>query len=292
MPLKIQVETQVHQESSGMGVQQDANNILANPTNILKNERFYVPIQRSHFAVIAAIEEFRGPHVILLHGGVGKGKSTLARYMFERYGQDGDCGNQFEHVIWASCANCSVDEASGKQFQILQDHAPSSLLDSMPKEAKGPKPRIRKAYRDFLIGNKILMILDDVSDPRFLNEMWMAVMGAKNVKYLVTSQRANICNSLKNDALLIAMEDPTQDETRNILASLVGLHDKIIPGHLQVSFLNFFFCILYCHLIIITESLKHPLLRCCSTKIPFFFRSMHSSLLSDALLAFCFEFRK
>lgn len=208
--------------------------ILATPTTVLNNESIYVPILSSHNQVMAEIENPRGLHMILLYGGVGRGKTTLARYMYERYGKNGENGNLFEHVIWLSCANCLINDVRTKQFEVLQDHASSSFGDTQPEEKSLVNSRIAKAFHHFLGDKKILIILDDVSDPRFLYEMWKAVMGAKNVKYLVTSQKRNICSSLERDSVCISMQDPTQAEALSILASHVGLQGKVIPNHLQV----------------------------------------------------------
>ncbi|CAM6088866.1 unnamed protein product [Calypogeia fissa] len=236
--IELQGRGEVHEETELEGAyhqnsQQESETSLTIPTTILNIEGSYVPIQRSHSSVVAAIEKPRGAHVILLYGGVGKGKSTLARYMYERYGKDGHCLELFEHVIWLSCANCSVKDTVTKQFEILQDQAPNNFGNFLPEEKSFPKGRITKAFQDFLGHKKILIILDDVSDPRFLYEMWKVVMGTGHVKYLVTSQKANICSSLGKDSVRIAMEDPTEEEAKSILACHVGLQAEVIPDYLQ-----------------------------------------------------------
>lgn len=211
----------------------------ATPKLIQNNDNLYVPVENTQSAIIAAIEDTQGPQIILLHGGVGSGKSTLARYVVHYYGPDRENGTRasssqnkkiFEHVIWVSCANCSKDAAANKQFAILQEHSPNILGDCLPDDKSGPK--FARALQNFLASKTVLLILDDVTDPTFLYEMWDSTSRAGQIKYLVTSQRSNVCNSLERHLVRVLMAEPTTDEAVKILACLVGL--EVIPNNLQV----------------------------------------------------------
>jgi hypothetical protein len=141
------------------------------------------------------------------------------------------------------CSNSGPDPLT-KQLEILDCLSPDSLGTSeQKKETAGAKARITKAYRDYLNGRRILVILDDMSNPQFLLEMWKATGGTNTVKYLVTSQDPNVCGSLREESLLIRMEEPTEDEATRILASLVGLEGKVIPSDLQVCFHSCLFAV-------------------------------------------------
>ncbi|CAM6129886.1 unnamed protein product [Calypogeia fissa] len=229
------------EESVHSSLMQESDMNCAMSTIVYDNDDKYVPIQKSQSKVITAIEDTDGSRMILLYGGLGKGKSTLARYMCKRYGQSGEKGDLFDHVILVACGTSSLSDLPTKQYEILEHLSPSSLTkeDSFksamvkPEEKTGSKSRIEKALQNFLIGKKILMVLDDVSDKRFLYKMWEAARDGKHHKILITSQRSYICDDFKNDTVLIPMGHPSEEEARKILASLVGLERKQIPENIQ-----------------------------------------------------------
>ncbi|CAM6096016.1 unnamed protein product [Calypogeia fissa] len=229
------------QESELSGLMQDAGKTRAMPTIVRDNDNKYVPIEKSESEVITAIEDTDGPRMILLYGGVGKGKSTLARYMCKCYGQFGEKSHLFDHVIVIACGNSSLSDLTTKQYEILKHLSPTSLTEesslltevTKPGEKLDSKSRIEKALRNFFIGKKILMVLDDVSDKAFLYKMWETAKDGEDHKILITSQRSYICDDFKNDSVLIPMGDPSKEEARKILASLVGLGSKKIPGNIQ-----------------------------------------------------------
>ena len=219
---------------------QQADSRRAAPTIIYNNDDLYVPIEESQSAVMRAIEDFDGPPIIMLHGGVGKGKSTLARFILKSYGEKGDAEkrNLFEYVLFVGCSNSGPDPST-KQFEILAHLSPDSLgTHEIQEQMVGAKSRIARALQSFFNGKRVLVVLDDVSDVQFLHGMWKAVTGTKLVKYLVTSQTPSVCRNVKNECLLIAMQDPTTAEASMILASLVGLKGKVIPPELQVCLHN------------------------------------------------------
>lgn len=191
---------------------------------IWNNGDLYVPIENSQSAVIAAVEDVNGPPIILLHGGVGKGKSTLAKYVWKLYTEPTKREKTFGHTIMVPCDG-ELDRTK-TQREILQRLAPRDEKDVADT-------RIEDAFHSFLSHNKTLVILDQVSDPRFLLGMAQAAEGCQ-YKYLVTSQKSNLCHSFEERSKLIKMGEATKDEARRILANLVGLKDKKIPPNLQV----------------------------------------------------------
>lgn len=214
---------------------QQAANQEAIVTRISDNDSRYVPIKGSQASVLKAIE--KGPRIVLLYGGVGKGKSTLARHVCELYGESGDRKNMFDYVRLVNCAGSSKLDPSNKQYEILRYLSPTSLSTSeSPESGTGDfKVKIAESLKKFFMsGKKIFIILDDVSDHGLISEMWKASEGGTQVKYLVTSQYPNLCDSFKRDSVTIAMGVPAEDEAMTILASLVGLKEKVIPAHLQV----------------------------------------------------------
>lgn len=91
-------------------MQQDADT-QPTPTWISDIGELYVPIVEVQNAVIAAIENLNGPPIVLLHGGVGKGKSTLARYVHKIYQNRNEV---FEYVLIVNCAGSSKLDPSNK----------------------------------------------------------------------------------------------------------------------------------------------------------------------------------
>lgn len=199
-------------------------------TVISNDNDIYVPIQDSQDQVTSAIESLSSPPIILLHGGVGKGKSTLARYVCAHYGKK----ELFQYVILVLCGgNRSGNNSSTKQFEIWQEL--SNDLSSTPNKDTSSKQMIEKALQTFLNNHRVLIILDDVSDQDFLQDMWTIARNSERVKYLITSRDAHLCDCLRNVSKPIEMGDPKRHEAMTMLASLAGLKDKCIPKNLEVS---------------------------------------------------------
>ncbi|CAM6126903.1 unnamed protein product [Calypogeia fissa] len=202
-------------------------------TIVYDNDQKYVPIEESQSAVIRAIEDFEGPLVILLHGGFGTGKSTLARKMCNLYGRNGESFGKFDHLIPVACENCKASDVTSKQYEILSNYAPTNVS----KDDKDSKERIKSDLKSFFKGKKLLLILDKLSDTEFLSSMLHAARDdndSRDDKILITSQRSTLCDGVcKDDTKSIPMASPTKEEARKILASLVGLENKQIPDQIK-----------------------------------------------------------
>ncbi|CAM6087058.1 unnamed protein product [Calypogeia fissa] len=211
-------------------------------TTRMYDNGLYVPIQDSQNAVLDAIED---PHdssrIVLLWGGPGKGKSTLAKYVCMLYGKDGGRKNLFDYVLFVACGGSSKIDPSNKQYEILKRLSPASLDISSESKKTDVEERtadfeVRTAeslHNFFLTSQKTLVVLDDVADKDFISEMWKASEGGTQVKYLVTSQYHNLCDSFPKHSVQIDMQNPSEKEAQDILASLVGLKDQTIPDKLQ-----------------------------------------------------------
>nr|XP_045231481.1 NACHT, LRR and PYD domains-containing protein 1 isoform X3 [Macaca fascicularis] len=96
--------------------------------------------------------DIQEPHVVILQGAAGIGKSTLARQVREAWGRGQLYGDRFQHVFYFSCrelAQCkvvSLAELIGKDWTAAQ--APIRQILSRPE--------------------RLLFILDGVDEPRWV----------------------------------------------------------------------------------------------------------------------------
>ncbi|EHH24424.1 Death effector filament-forming ced-4-like apoptosis protein [Macaca mulatta] len=96
--------------------------------------------------------DIQEPHVVILQGAAGIGKSTLARQVREAWGRGQLYGDRFQHVFYFSCrelAQCkvvSLAELIGKDWPAAQ--APIRQILSRPE--------------------RLLFILDGVDEPRWV----------------------------------------------------------------------------------------------------------------------------
>ncbi|CAM6094345.1 unnamed protein product [Calypogeia fissa] len=191
----------------------------------------YVPLEVTESKFQSALEVPHGSKVVLLHGGAGTGKSTSARHVALHYQRI--CENPeapFELVVFLECG--PEADATTSQFRLLQILSPNSAA-AVPHEQGQTISHvaIQRQLSVLLNSQRILIMLDDVWERRFLQEM-LNLCGV-GVKCLVTSQDRDLSHglSLSHPAIQIQIED---DIAMKILASHVGLANKQIPAHIQV----------------------------------------------------------
>ncbi|CAM6094346.1 unnamed protein product [Calypogeia fissa] len=194
----------------------------------------YVPLEVTESKVQSALEVPHGSKVVLLHGGAGTGKSTSARHVALHYQRI--CENPeapFELVVFLECG--PEADATTSQSRLLQILAPNSAA-AVPHEQGQTISHVamRRQLSVLLKSQRILIMLDDVCERRFLQEV-LNLCGV-GVKCLVTSQDRDLSHglSLSHPAIQIQIEDVEDDIAMKILASHVGLAEKQIPAQIQV----------------------------------------------------------
>ncbi|CAM6094342.1 unnamed protein product [Calypogeia fissa] len=204
------------------------------PTLPFADDDRFVPLEVTESKVQSALEVPHGSKVVLLHGGAGTGKSTSARHVALHYQRI--CENPeapFELVVFLECGPKA--DATTSQFRLLQILAPNSAA-AVPHEQGQTISHVamQRQLSVLLKSQRILIMLDDVRERKFLQEM-LNLCGV-GVKCLVTSQDRDLCHglSLSHPAIQIQIEDVEEDIAMKILASHVGLAEKQIPAHIQV----------------------------------------------------------
>ncbi|CAM6105896.1 unnamed protein product [Calypogeia fissa] len=198
----------------------------ADPDSVPSDPR-YVPLEASEKSIFETLDNVDGPQVVLLHGGAGKGKSTVAWSTVSHYSNNNV--HQFDLVFFLSCG--PQDRIEDTLFELV------SRLGSEPfanpeDNVKFRSIQMRKQVRSLLAERKVLLILDDVSNEEFVRNI--VDLCGRGVKCLITSLQGSVCRSLdESKRISIEIQDIDQDHARRVLASHLGLPNHEIPDHLQ-----------------------------------------------------------
>ncbi|CAM6105900.1 unnamed protein product [Calypogeia fissa] len=191
----------------------------------LRFDERYVALKDSEDKIYQALDNVNGPQVVLLHGGAGTGKSTVALSTVVHYSRK----TQFDHVFFLNCGPQVT--ISDIQFELRQRIGSLPLANLQGNKNMRSVP-IPKQVKSFLADRKVLLILDNVSEGEFLREL--VNLCSHGVKCLVTSQLGSLCGSLDPSKFVsIEIQDVDHETARKILATHLGLDDNIIPPHLQ-----------------------------------------------------------
>ncbi|KAL2643278.1 hypothetical protein R1flu_010865 [Riccia fluitans] len=213
---------------------------LSNAANVLYNTSSmrlpstgyrYVPLTKTETELYHALEmNHPCPLVTVLHGGPGRGKSSLVRQVALKY-LDAISQSSVGAVITAKFHEIVVLEC-GPKAEILEKQLELfhklGGLGTSAREGEGKLTvSISQLLRIVLKDLAILIILDDVWDSEFLRSF--VVLGGDRARFLVTTR----VGSLWRHASTIKIQDIDLFDARRILASHVGLEDNQIPHHLQ-----------------------------------------------------------
>ncbi|CAM6094350.1 unnamed protein product [Calypogeia fissa] len=194
----------------------------------------YVTLKATESKIQTALDNLQGSQVVLLHGAPGKGKTTLAVHVGLHY--QSICKNPeapFEQVVFLECGpSADTRTTQLKLAQLLGSGTETAVLPEENAQI-GFDVAIHKQLLALLKNQRILLIIDDVWEQKFLQEM-LNLCGV-GVKCLVTSQNGELCRglTLRQPPIPIQIEDIQVDVAMEILASHVGFTNKQIPVHIQ-----------------------------------------------------------
>ncbi|CAM6105901.1 unnamed protein product [Calypogeia fissa] len=196
------------------------------PDSVPRDPR-YVPLEASEKSIFEALDNVNGPQVVLLHGGAGKGKSTVAWSTVSHYSNNNV--NQFDLVFFLSCGPQARIEDTLFELVLRLGSEPFANPDD---NVKIRSIQMRKQVRSLLAERKVLLILDDVSNEEFVRNI--VDLCGRGVKCLITSLQGSLCRSLDESKLIsIEIQDIDQARARKVVASHLGFPNHEIPDHLQ-----------------------------------------------------------
>ncbi|CAM6101934.1 unnamed protein product [Calypogeia fissa] len=197
----------------------------------------YVPLKATESKVQTALDNPHGSQVVLLHGAGGKGKTTLAAHVGLHYQRTRKTPEAlFELVVFLECGPKADTTTNQLKLAELLGLNPGETVMTQEKGPIGTDIAIQQRLLGLLKNQKILIICDDVWEPRLLQEM-LNLCG-DGVKCLVTSQDKELCRglTLNHPAIKIQIEqieDIEENVSMEILASHAGCINKQIPAHIQ-----------------------------------------------------------
>ena len=214
--------------------------------NTLDNK--IVKLSGTEESVMRHLEDMQGNQVVTLYGGLGSGKTCLAKSLAQHYrnfakssSEPGPSTQLFtDGVQFLPCGPKANSRSVGIRllknlgFNMTSEsneEGKGDLRKDSNPEGKTNLSHLKKLQRRLLELN-LLIILDDVHDAKLVRDL--RVLDAKKVKYLITSGRGGrrICPG----ATEVHMQKPTREEARQILGNHVpNLPNGEIPSSVQVS---------------------------------------------------------
>ncbi|KAL3676320.1 hypothetical protein R1sor_026268 [Riccia sorocarpa] len=194
----------------------------------------YVPVKETLESVKDALENDGSDNVVLLWGGFGEGKTTLAKYMAvqydERFRDVPPCNSsavpqEFKTftggLVFVFCGQ-NVNSLTkmqmlwaGLRFDLGTSQGQGNETDE-PGQGEQRKAKLEEYKKRLMVRvgeeNNVLVILDDVWDPSFLEDL---VVSSGHIRYLVTSQKRDVWP----DAISVRIGNPELEEARKILAN-------------------------------------------------------------------------
>ena len=218
--------------------------------DVLQNtlDKEIVKLSGTEESVKKHLEDMQGNQVVTLYGGLGSGKTCLAKSLAQHYRKiaksspDSGPSTQLftDGVQFLPCGpkansrSVCIKLLKNLGFNMTSEsheEGKGDLRKDSNPEGKTDLSHLKKLQRRLLELN-LLIILDDVHDAKLVRDL--RVLDAKKVKYLITSGRrgSGICPG----ATEIHMQKPTREEARQILGKYVSdLPNGEIPSSVQVS---------------------------------------------------------
>lgn len=218
--------------------------------DVLQNtlDKEIVKLSGTEESVKKHLEDMQGNQVVTLYGGLGSGKTCLAKSLAQHYRQiaqsspePGPSTQLFTDGVQflpcgpkANSRSVCIKLLKNLGFNMTSEsneEGKGDLRKDSNTEGKTDLSHLKKLQRRLLELN-LLIILDDVHDEKLVRDL--RVLDAKKVKYLITSDRGGrgICPG----ATEVHMQKPTLEEARQILGNCVSnLPNGEIPSSFQVS---------------------------------------------------------
>lgn len=227
---------------------QDVGDVLDNEVNcVVYSNSFspdsrYVSFEVTEARIREALDTDSGPSVVLLHGGAGKGKSTVAGSTAAYY--DPKLNPLFVCVVFQTMNSVGPIQFTMLLHQLIQRLGHTPLAIPEEKETSRSIP-LEKQLRKVLEERKMLLVLDDLSDKEEDFLLRMVRMRVRGLKILITAQMDTVCRSLDPDSdfVKIQIQGVDKDTARKILAVHSGFSNQKIPPHLLVCSLHLFLMI-------------------------------------------------
>ncbi|KAL3676374.1 hypothetical protein R1sor_026322 [Riccia sorocarpa] len=179
----------------------------------------YVPVKETLESVKDTLENDGSDNVVLLWGGSGEGKTTLAKYLAvqydERFRGVPPCSSsaippEFKTftggLVYIYCGQ-KADSLTkmqmlwaGLRFDLGTSQGQGNETDEPVQRGGDSKAKLEEYKTRLMVRvgeeNNVLVILDDVWDPLFLEDL---VVSSVHIKYLVTSQKRDIWRDAISD---------------------------------------------------------------------------------------------
>ncbi|CAM6083728.1 unnamed protein product [Calypogeia fissa] len=194
----------------------------------------YVHFEETENKIVEALnDDIGGPPVVLLHGGAGKGKSTVigntaAYYDPERWP---DTNRKFECVVVQDCGSTAPISFTELLRQLIL------RLGGKPAEDKETSRSIsnENRFKRLLKERKLLLILDNLGDEDRDEDFLLSIvrMSVSGLKLLIAAQLETVCKVLDPKSVAkIPIQDVDKDTARKILAVHAGFPNQEIPTNL------------------------------------------------------------
>ncbi|KAL3676314.1 hypothetical protein R1sor_026262 [Riccia sorocarpa] len=205
------------------------------PSISFSHDPKYVPVKETLESVKDALENDGSDNVVLLWGGSGEGKTTLAKYLAvqydERFRNVPPCSSsaipqEFKTftggLVYIFCGQ-NADSLTkmqmlwaGLRFNLGTSQGQGNETDEPVQGGGDSKAKLEEYKKRLMVRvgeeNTVLVILDDVWDLSFLEDL---VVSSVHIRYLVTSQKRDIWP----DAISVRIGSPDLEEARKILAN-------------------------------------------------------------------------
>lgn len=195
-----------------------------------RSQKNYVPLGCEE-KVYSALKESGEtcPRVVLLYGGPGTGKTTVVTQVSLSFEKD---KSTFDQVVFLRCGTTA--SLQGKEVQLLLKLGWDEASELTEKYSNQDVRTGR--LQNLLKNRKLLIVLDDLWESQLLQRL--LILSGPRVKYLVSSQRKDLCKNLDDRFNAIQIDDLQQNDAEKILAIHVGFRDDLIPddSELKVKF--------------------------------------------------------
>ncbi|CAM6126753.1 unnamed protein product [Calypogeia fissa] len=198
----------------------------------VSHDRRYVHFEETEKKIYEVLNDDNGPRVVLLYGGAGKGKSTVAGNVAATYNQEQKEQNPtFECVVVHDCSGEAPIHFTQLLQQLIERLGETPTAEATVEESS-QSIHLERKLKSFLERRKMLLILDDLTDKDFLR--MMVQMGIWGLRILITAQQLSVCKNLDPNSQYVSfkIQGIDNDTARKILAAHSGFSNHKFPNKL------------------------------------------------------------